>query len=119
MVRLLWSRSHLHTASLFARMIGNSKNPVDVEKVETMGTSDERTYDAGATAETDDTRENRDAAISMLHAIPGLNKNNVYEVIEKVTSLASLAMLSIEDLRPLLGSVENARACYSFFNNKI
>ena len=116
-VRLLWSRSHLHTASLFAKLMAGSKHPVELDRVETMGTADDRTYDAGATAESDDSRENRDTAISMLHAVPGINKNNVYEVMARVDSLAALARMSVEELRPLLG-LENARMCFDFFNTK-
>ena len=96
---------------------GREKEEGRKDRVETMGTADDRTYDAGATAESDDSRENRDTAISMLHAVPGINKNNVYEVMARVDSLAALARMSVEELRPLLG-LENARMCFAFFNTK-
>ena len=47
-VRLLWSRSHIHTANLFERLVKNSAHPVDVVRVEGMGANDEATFDADA-----------------------------------------------------------------------
>ena len=55
----------------------------------------------------------------MLHAVPGVNASNVYKVMESVESLAALAKLTLEELRPVLGSPENARACFNFFNQRM
>ena len=66
-----------------------------------------------------DSRESRDTALAMLHAVPGVNTSNVYKVMESVDSLAALAKLTPEELRPVLGSPENARACFNFFNQRM
>lgn len=102
-LRLLWCSSPYATAEIFQLLKAGREEPV-VSKAEAI------------TAETnpDAASERYNPQIKdFISKLPGINTQNIYSVLNKVSSLPELLSLSQETLTEIMGSSSNAKALHS------
>ena len=112
-LRLLWSRSLRHTASLFWELKNNQTEP-SPDMAMSVSSSPENGRDC------QDLRHettNYDA-FAMLRSLPGVSEAGIRNILSNYRSLADVAKCSQETLIHLLGGERPARALYTFLNSQ-
>lgn len=105
--RLLWAKGPHDASELFATLKVNEEEP-DVEVAASLGV--------------DSKEQNKEdfnpGPKALLRSLPGVDSQNMPNVMRNVKSVADLMVLSEKEMATLLGSTVKAKALYEFVNEQ-
>lgn len=110
-LKIIWSSSPYETAQIFLELKANQEEP-------DVGTAMDKGVNKGVLTEDGGPPSFNDDPIDFIQNIPGINKANYYNLIQKVENIQELVTLSKEQFEDILGQ-ENGRKAFYFINHQI